>query len=145
MPVVLGAGALDLQQLEVGLDARQRCSQLVGGIGDELTLPLERLLPLGAGLVERLEHAVHRAGQLADFVVGRGDRDSLGGVASTGDLARQVREGLDRAHGAIGDCQSGEEREQRSTDDAGTEEEPETGDGFVHTLVGARVLDVRRE
>ena len=118
--------------------------QLVGGVGDELALALERLLALGAGLVERLEHAVHRPRQLADLVVGGRRGDALGGVARAGDLACQPGERLDRAHGAVGNRQPGEQGEQRAADDSGAEEEPEAGDGLVDALVGARVLDVSR-
>ena len=43
------------------------------------------------GLVERLEHLVHRLRQLADLVVGGGDRHPPGRVAGGGDLARRAR------------------------------------------------------
>jgi len=71
------------------------------------------------GLVERLEHAVHRPGQLAHLVLGLGDRDALGGIAGAADPAGQPRECLDRAHCSIGNGEAGEQSEQGAADDTG--------------------------
>ena len=145
MLVVLGSDLGGLEQLEVRVDAGQGSAELVGSVGDELTLALERLLPLRVGLVQSLEHAVHRAGELADLVVGLRHGDALRGIAGAADPARQSGEGLDRAHRAIGDRQPGEQGQDGAAEDAGAEEEPEPRDGVVRPGAGARVLDVGGE
>ena len=63
LPVgALGVGEVDL---ELGADAGERAAQLVAGVGDEPALAL-------GGVLEPGEHRVHRAGEPADLVVGRG-------------------------------------------------------------------------
>ncbi len=58
------------EQLEVGEHARQRRAQLVRGVGDEAPLAREHRLGLAARRVELAEHALERARQLGDLVVG---------------------------------------------------------------------------
>jgi hypothetical protein len=142
MPVILGSRLSRLQQLQVRLDAGQRGAELVGSVGDKLPLALERLLALRAGLVERLEHAVHRPGQLADLVVGLGHRDALGGVAGAADSACEAGQRLHRAHGAVRHGETGEQRQQGPADHARAEEEPEAGDGVADAGVRTPVLNV---
>ena len=71
-PRAAGSGELLLEQLEVGQDARERRAQLVGGVGHELALALERRLGLAPRGVELAQHVLQRVGQLADLVVGHG-------------------------------------------------------------------------
>ena len=58
------------EQLEVGEHARQRRAQLVRGVGDEVALAGERRFGLAARGVELAEHALERARELGDLVVG---------------------------------------------------------------------------
>jgi len=72
------------QDVDVRLEARQRRAQLVGGVGDEAPLCLERLL-------ERAEHRVERrakTGQLASPSL----RDALARLASPCDPLGRFRQ-----------------------------------------------------
>ena len=117
----------------------------MGGVGDELALLLHRLLALGPGGVERAQHLLQGAGQLADLVVGRGLRHVAGGVAGVGDLARGRGQRGDRAHRPAGDRQPGEAGEQGAAEDPGRDEEPEPVDRRVDVVDAAPVLDVAGE
>ena len=74
------------EQLEVGEHARQRRAQLVRGVGDELALAREHRLGLAARGVELAEHALERARQLGDLVVGLRLGHAARGVARARDL-----------------------------------------------------------
>ena len=67
--------------------ARQWRAQLVRGVGDELALARERVLGLGAGGLEVVEHLLERAPEPADLVVGARARKRAAGVAGLGDVA----------------------------------------------------------
>ena len=99
----------DRQQLQVGEHAGQRRAQLVRDVGDELALALEHLLGLGARLVQRAQHALQRARQLGDLVLGLGPRHLERGVARALDLARHAGQLGDRAHGPPGHKQAGQQ------------------------------------
>ena len=140
--VVLGrAREGRLEELEVRLHAGERGAQLVRCVGDELPLAVERLLARRALGVERLEHPVHRPGELADLVVGGLDRHPARGVAGGGDVAGERGEAGDRLHRAVRDREPGEQREQRADGDAGEQEEVEPGDRGLDVGVRPRVLD----
>ena len=103
------------EQLEVGEHARQRRAQLVRGVGDELALARERRLGLAARGVELAEHALERARELGDLVVGLG----LGHAAARGRACARSRAAVevssrDRRHRAARDRHPGEQRERRS-------------------------------
>ena len=74
-----------LEQLEVRQHGGQRRAQLVRGVGHELPLAREGRLGLAAGGVERAQHALERARELADLVVGfgRGIATDVSPVRST--------------------------------------------------------------
>ncbi len=130
------------EQLEVGEDAGERRAQLVRGVGHELPLALQGGLLLRARLVERDEHAVQRARQLRDLVVGLSRRDPACGVARALDLARGRRERGDRRHRAGGDPQPREEREPGPAEHADEQEEAHAVDRRLHVGERPRVLHV---
>ena len=133
------------QQLEVGEHARQRRAQLVRGVGDELALAAQRVLGLAARGVERVEHAVQRARELGDLVVGLDGGDLLGGVARALDLARGRRQRRDRRHRAAGDHEPGEQRQPGAAEHADDEKQAQAPDGRVDGGQRARVLQVERD
>ena len=85
----VGVGEVDL---ELGSHAGQWTAQLVGCVGDEPSLA-------PAGLVDSLEHVVHRAGESHDLVVACGDRDAAMevGAADGGDLGTDLFDRAQRA------------------------------------------------
>ena len=102
------------EQLEVGEHARQRRAQLVRGVGDELALAGERRLGLPARGVELAEHALERARELGDLVVGLAAAGTLRrGVAGARDLARRSGQLGDRRHRAARDRDPREQRQRR--------------------------------
>ena len=130
------------EQLEVGEHARQRRAQLVRGVGDELALAAQGVLGLTARGVERVEHAVQRAGKLGDLVVGLDGGDLLGRVARALDLARGRRQRGDRRHRAAGDHDPGEQRQAGAAEHADDEKQAQAPDGRVDGRQRARVLQV---
>ncbi len=138
----LAALAVELvgEQLEVREHARQRRAQLVGCVGDELALAQQRVLGLQARILERLEHLVEGARELADLVVARRLRDVPAGVARPGDVARRRGEGRDRAQRALRQGESSEQREQRSGEHAEREERAHACDGLLEVLERPCVL-----
>ena len=143
-PLVLVRGGVQggLEQLEIGEDAGQRRTQLVGGVGDEFALLLHRRLAFGSCRVEGTEHLLQGVGQLADLVVGLRLRHASRRVACLGDPAGGRGKRGDRPHRSAGDRHPGQAGKQRAAEHAGGDEEPESIDSRIDTPNAARILDV---
>src|SRR6266566_1775231 len=107
-----GVGEVDF---ELGADAGERAAQVVGGVGDEAPLA-------PGGVLEAVQHGVHRAAEAGDLVVATGVGDSRAkvGAADAGDLRS---DGFDRAQGASDE--GPDERRQQGGD--GWDDEAEAG------------------
>ena len=116
------------QQLEVGEHARQGRTQLVRGVGDEPPLAGEHRLRLPTRGVQLPEHALQRARQLSDLVVGLWLRDAAGGVAGARDLLGGRGQLGDRRHRAPGDRDPGEQRERGAREHPQQQEQLDAGD-----------------
>ena len=62
------------------------------GVGDEAALAVEHRLGLGVRGVERVQHALQRARELGDLVVGLGRRDGARRVVGARDLRGGARQ-----------------------------------------------------
>src|SRR6185295_4082669 len=76
------------QQVQVRQHNRQGRSQLVRGVGQQLALPLQRVL-------YRRDQLIDRRGELPDLVVALRERHTLLVVAGGGDARRRVCEARD--------------------------------------------------
>lgn len=95
-PALLLVGLLGGEYgVQVGADDRERAAQLVRGVVDELALGAE-------GLVEPVEHRVHRVGEVAEFVLRAVQADALRQVGGL-DLGRRTGDGADGAQGTPGE------------------------------------------
>ena len=132
------------QQLEVGEHAGEGRAQLVRRVGHERALARQHALGLGARGVQRLEHALQRAGQLGHLVVGLGMREPPAArVARTLDLAGGAGQLGDRGHRPPRDRQPGEQGERRAGEHADDEEQPHLVDGPVDVRERACELEDR--
>ncbi len=106
VPVGLDAGVrIAESELEQRALERERRAQLVGGVGDELSLRLE-------GGLEPCEQSVDGRAELLELVVGSLERETAVEVAG-GDLAGGVGDGAERSQGAAGDHPAEPERKRR--------------------------------
>ena len=106
----VGVGEVDL---ELGAHAGERAAQLVGRVGDEPPLA-------SAGLLDPLEHVVHRAGQAGDLVVAAGHRHPAMEVApadaaTSARIASTGRSVRPTSHQSNAASTTDGEREQRRT------------------------------
>jgi hypothetical protein len=129
------------EQLEVRQHARQRRSQLVRGVGDELALAGEHRFRLPTRGVELAEHAVERAGQLGDLIVGGRLRQAARGVARAGDLGGGSGQLGDRRHRPARDCHPGEQGEAGPCQHSEKQEQLDAPDGVLGVGHAAAVLD----
>ena len=136
-----GAGGLGppAGQLGVAGDGRQRRTQLVRGVGDELPHLLLAAVALGEGGLDVVEHRVERRADLADLgaLVGECRRHPLGHLDLPGrqrQLGDAVRRGRDLAQGrqlAAYDDHRGD-RGERDADEGGEQlEAQQVGDGVL--------------
>jgi len=86
------------EHLDVGAETRERCAQLVGGIGDELALP-------PVGFLECAEHRVEAFGQPAELVLAA-RLDALREVACLGHALGRSRQSAYGSKGGAGDEQA---------------------------------------
>jgi hypothetical protein len=91
-----------------------------------------------------VQHAVQRARELGDLVVGLDLGDALARVTGTLDLAGRRRQRRDRRHRPPCDHQPGQQREAGSAEHADDEEQPQPSDGRLDGPQRPRVLDVQR-
>ena len=114
------------------------------GVGDEVSLRLDHLVGLGPSRVELAEHAVERAGELGDLVLGPLLGDAARGISGGRDLAGRRSELGDRAQRPAGEQVAGDGGDDGPGDDPGDQEEPQPADRGLDRVRAARVLHVDR-
>ena len=101
VPVSLRKRVAGHQHLDVRAQARDRCAELVGGVGHELALGLHRLVERGSGALQSLDHRVEARGKLPDLIVGV-VLDAAGQVLGVGDVLRGLGHLGERRQHALG-------------------------------------------
>ena len=133
---ILGRALGAVGQLELGSEDRERCAQLVAGVGDEYAFALQ------AGL-EPIQHQVEGLAQIVDLVLGTRQGEPLA-ASLHGDLLRPAPHRLDRRQGPpreeVAEPGSHDDRQRRSDQEGAGE----PGERLVAVVGGAADHDDER-
>ena len=110
------------------------------GVGHELALAGQHVLGLGAGVGQRPEHPLQRAGQLGHLVVGLGLGDLHPRVTGALDVSGRLRELSDRSHRPPRDHQPGQQRAGGAAQHPEHEQQAHVRDRGLHVRDRAGVL-----
>ena len=133
--VFLGVHELTLllQDLDVGAQAGDRCAQLVGGVGDELSLGVDGGVERAHRVLEGVEHRVEADRQASQLVLplAPDGLDASAQVLGDGDVLGGSGEALERQHGRPRHETAEQGGERDAADDDEEQDQAQAGEQAV--------------